>query len=683
MKGSFKAAAASVSALLVALTGVGVGVSANVPEDLPQTAYEMIEDFNSQTAGEAGDSVKFVESWGGQVSDTVIAEESQGDMAYQFTSQSEGDSQKVLAGIQFDVDGKKKDLEADDAIGLYLKVEGAAQDATEVGFNIYLKDNAYAEFRNSTAYNSYTLIDKDGKRSDAVDSHWVTKVPADFEGWLIVPVSTFTDNGGDGTVNPTSIVRYYFMLGNGGSTKGVKFTWDDLCVVKDIDAFAEAMAPEEPQPDPDPGEEVTENQYILEDFNDKTVGTEQIAADFPDDPIGNAFPELQYSERTDSEVEGDKALTFKGVKQETGAWYAGLSDEAKAARFAAGSEAFAFYLKLDGVDHDDVTNHENKFRIFLKDEDGCDFRTIEAGAPYKLVSKDGTITDATTWAVELFDNFEGWVIIPTTSFQYRWGAQTHQHEELELLGSKQAFSISTLAINFATSTPDATFMIDDISIIKDMDTFIEEIGGVEEIEDIRIEQTPEESKPITADVFESLKANGNNLVIEIGDGYPLYTWTFAGTDVATPADFDPLIATDFDEIAEIEELDENLTAYFIKVNDMPGKATLSIYLEDVCVRPYLYQYQDGKATLVSDTPYETLGGYVDVPLSEGGVYFFTDAKLGEAQEDNGNSGTGIDDNTDGEDPIPPTGGASYVGAFALLAVAGAVVVLTMRRRQAK
>lgn len=717
MKGSMKTVTAAVSAVLVALTGTSLYAFANVPDSVPAASYEMIEDFNDQTEGPAPTSdtsvVQYQDPWNATVGkDLAFVKRAEGDLAYRFTSDSEAD-QKGVIGVWFDAFAdKKKDLAEGDAIGLYLKVDGGTgEDGTgAVKFKTYLKDKDYAEYINNTAgENAYTLIAKDGTRTDIVHGGWLMEIPANFEGWLVIPAKTF-ENGGK---HPASIMRYYFMLGD-ANTKGITFTWDDLCVVKNVDTFASGMtttttkgettvatgattdatgdttAPTTaPTAAPKPDVVVTENQYKLEDFNSKTVGTSQLTTDFPGDPIGNALPELQYSERTGTDVSGDKALTFKGIKKESGAWYVGFSEDAKAARFAADSDAFAFYLKLEGVDHDDTENHENKFRIFLMDNEGCDFRPLEGGQTYKLISVDGTVTEAKTWAIELFDNFEGWVVIPRTSFEYRWGGNTtHEHTEHDALGANgKPYGISKMAINFATSTTNASFMIDDISIIKDLDAFIESIGGKEEVKDIKVEQTPENSQPIGKDVFESLKANGNKLVIEIGEDYPLYTWTFAGADIATPAAFNPLIATTFDEIAAIKKLDANLNAYFIKVNDMPGKATLSLYLEDVVSKPYLYQYKNGTATLVSDTPFETLAGYVDVTLSEGGVYFLTDAKLGESGEvittttaaDNGNGDNEPTNGDDGGDSAE-TGVASYAGLFALLAMGSAVVVLKLRKR---
>ena len=75
---------------------------------------------------------------------------------------------------------------------------------------------------------------------------------------------------------------------------------------------------------------------------------------------------------------------------------------------------------------------------------------------------------------------------------------------------------------------------------------------------------------------------------------------------------------------------------------------------------------------------------MDLTLSEGGVYFLTDAKLGEAETVTTttaaeNGGEDNEPNDDGGDSTE-TGVASYAGLFALLAMGSAVAVFKLRKR---
>ena len=164
-----------------------------------------------------------------------------------------------------------------------------------------------------------------------------------------------------------------------------------------------------------------------------------------------------------------------------------------------------------------------------------------------------------------------------------------------------------------------------------------------------------------------------NLVVNVEDGYTLYSWLFEGKNITATDAFNPALITEFDEIADIKALYEDFEAGFFKTAALPGAGVLTIYLGDDFTAPTLYVYADGKVEKLSDVAIDD-EGYACLQIAEGGIYFLTDAELKVAgSADEGNTDNGTDTN-------PDTG---YVFPMALLfttALSGSATVLLRKKK---
>ena len=140
--------------------------------------------------------------------------------------------------------------------------------------------------------------------------------------------------------------------------------------------------------------------------------------------------------------------------------------------------------------------------------------------------------------------------------------------------------------------------------------------------------------------------------ITITDGYPIYEWHFKGSEVDTPADFNPEILFD-DDIAEIDKknelyglLEDEVARAFL-LNEMPGKATLFVTSDlkyEFEQELYLYKYdaKEGTAKKVSDDVYlVNEADMVELTAETDGIYYLlpTETPVHEAEvESTGQNG---------------------------------------------
>lgn len=105
-----------------------------------------------------------------------------------------------------------------------------------------------------------------------------------------------------------------------------------------------------------------------------------------------------------------------------------------------------------------------------------------------------------------------------------------------------------------------------------------------------------------------------------------YSWSFNGTDVTNPVDFNPAVvdgsSSDEQILKEVGSADNFKTFTISQTTNFPAKATFSISsygFGDGTV--YLYKWNNSKGTVQAAT--QINGGRLSVTLTEGGTYYIT------------------------------------------------------------
>ncbi|HBT65831.1 MAG TPA: hypothetical protein DEB10_14325 [Ruminococcaceae bacterium] len=542
----------------------------------------------------------------------------------------------------FSKEGAPLSFQSDDWLSFYIET-GDKQDTL---LRPWIKDevNSY-EPKDSFSYKLVTS----GNNTVTDGTGWVVTIPAGFKGWVLLPWDSFKDipweDGGAGSV-PFDCLTI-FDLNLMGSVRSVDFGIDDLAVVYDLNAFIAGLKAKPPRtPDAPPEgpeyEDITVPYQVWEDFEDKEPGPATTGW------WGNPIPGTVYV----SDANG-KHLEFNGGDSNS---HFGIDKSDTPVTMRPG-DYLAFYLDTDIA-------ADTRMLLYLNDGIDSGMKASEtASFTYWTLQSDGMLIEHPQSQIMSFSSgFSGMVIVPSEAFL-----------------NSPFYPLLKFDINLFTSDSQAKYKFDDLTIVYEFDTFVSDTrdqwGVVPPPEDILIERNGSDATPIGADVFENLQLSGSRLTVKIKEDWDLYTWKFDGVDITAPASFVPLIQTDFTEKAQILKKHPQLIAYFIKTDSLPGQALFNIYLEDVCMEPYLYSYQNGKLKLLSYNPYVTEEGYAEVLLKEGGIYVFTDEKIQGADVDNGN----WDAEKTGS---APTGDGIPMFALVVALPVSASLLIVMKKRKA-
>ena len=551
----------------------------------------------------------------------------------------------------------------------------------------------------ATGAASYTLITADGDVTSVTSENNFTVIPAGFEGWVVYPLSNAAYRYDDGVSTDDNNTKEHLdsnrvlaveIQSNADSTGAVWYL-DDFCMTKQAGAVVDALKKAEDKTDDAPA---SVKMYFGQGFGlanvgDGIDGLEAVGAIRGERDAQN----ITYTV-TDNTLGYGNALTmtFPGTAGDfltTNFTEIGLNfTDADRAAMAA-SDALVMRVKTPKgtkYDHFDMM-------VMLEESatagDGSRDRGGVGGVfmnrgdfsvnPCTVTYVDAKTNQYYTAAIDspyfLPADFDGWVALPLSYFKlhpgYAGNDQSGQLETEELVRMK--FQIENAPLG-------ADFVIDSIGTAKTAE-FLTSLNATEMAQDVEIVMPADEMEKVPANTIGYVKENGVKLTVSVEDGYALYVWTMNGADITEVAEFDPALATSFDEIAALKA--KGVDGYFFKTNAVPGKASLKIYLGDDYAAPTLYAYENGK--LVKHEQIAVDGdGYVTLEMDRSGMWLLTekaipadDGKTDDGKTDDGKTDDGKTD--DGKNDSPVTGVALPVTAAAVAAISGAVA-LTARKK---
>lgn len=142
---------------------------------------------------------------------------------------------------------------------------------------------------------------------------------------------------------------------------------------------------------------------------------------------------------------------------------------------------------------------------------------------------------------------------------------------------------------------------------------------------IKVTARPEDSNRsivISKDIFEGLQGKDTNYRIDgrTADG-GAYTWTFHGTDIKKPMDFDGTIVIGGDYESQINELSDAPFIFTVSQQEFPGEALLELAtnLADGSYGLFSYNPKTQAATLLQKV--EVKSGQTRCVLAKGGNYY--------------------------------------------------------------
>lgn len=493
----------------------------------------------------------------------------------------------------------------------------------------------------ATDASPYTLISKDGVITEVEDTDNLVDIAAGFEGWVLYPLvnadyryddGVSTDDGNTKEVLDPGRILAVEIQANCDSS-GATWYLDDFCMTKNAAAIKTAL---EAKTDDAP---TGIDMWMGQGFGIAEVGN--TAADLESLGIIRGEKDITNITHTvtDNTLGNGNALTwtFNGTAGEflgTGNTDIGLyfSDEDRAAMATA--DSLVLRVKTPAT-----TKYENSFdlRVMLMEA-----RVIDGSRDYGAVGGvffsrddfgvnpcDVTLVDAATkqYTVKTINapyflpaDFDGWVVLPLSYFKLHPGYAGDDNN-----GEMDIGEMVRIKMSVENAPLGEKFVFDTIGFAEAKD-FLASIEAAPLPVDIEIEKAPDSIEKVTAAQVGYAKDNAVSIKYNVTDGYKLYGWVIAGSDITTVQEFDPALVTEFDEIADIKDQFVDLEGYFFKNSALPGKAELSIYLGDDYTTPYLYSYADGKATKVTQLAVDD-DGYVAFEMNAAGTWFITEEEV--------------------------------------------------------
>ena len=631
----------------------------------------IVEDFNSKSVGTFETPVQLFERWGTQ---PIIGERDTDNKWLKITSRG-GDGFVVT---------QKGTEDTAEALVLYAKTNDK-----KVEFMLTAIEESGAQFNMQVAGATvaYSLIDAEGAVTNVSKVDKIT-LPENFEGWIVLTIASLPyQHGGEkhSAIVPSDIrsfVPYVIDV-----PEGAELYMDDIGFVKNMQTFIDDhKASEPPKTDDKPADL---DFFLGQGFGTANVGDDETALNAK----GIIWNEPKMAE-TDSLIE-DGALGYgnslKVTFSSTGSLWeydikTNFSEADRTALAADGAvDSLVFRIKtpsyspfknqimlMEGLDNDLGSVGEMYYPQMSAADSGITATFVDAKTKQyttlELAGENGVHNDDF-----LSGDFDGWVILPLDFFRLHTGnTQKNKEFDPELL--------TRVRFGFIEAQEGAEMKIDNIGLAKKAD-FMTSLGAQAKPVDKVYNMEVSEIVKIPAADFTFAKENNVNLDITVNDGYPIYNFVFEGTNVGTPADFDPTILFDFDEISDIEGLTKDLTARFFKVNAMPGTATLKLHTDDVVSAPYLYKYDANtkKITLViEDTLSVDDESMCAFGLEEGGIYFLSDEKV--VMKD-GSTVTPEKPNTPNEDKPSDTGVNAIGFVLAVMILAGGATVAFFSKKR--
>ena len=554
------------------------------------------------------------------------------------------------------------------------------------GFSMYIEtvkdasfalfiDKAGTSFRTITKGNvSYTLIDMDGNYRDVSVKDGYLKIAAGFKGYLVIDKTMF-QNAGWGETNLTmqdvkasELTKFYAFLsmGEDGKDTSWKIAIDDICFVQDTTKLRNELI------------KGTYENTVVEAGVAKGDAYSLVLEDFSEMPLGvldlfyNGISNGQATEEGGIEIVAD-ADGNKWWKQ-TKAGYTGFKTAYIAPKSVGTNwDGLAFYVKVDmeeatdasmslgGVIHTQILNaFPNATSPYTTANFSTQNQSATSSVVYRTIDTERNQQEYQNMGGIQFDNaFEGWIYVDKSILTDTW----LDNRPMDTIA---AHLVDNFTFGFSQFNQ-GSVSIRELRLVTDAEGFFTQNAKPA---DLVYEFEYDEIEIIPAEDFQYIKEHDINMHITITDGYPIYEWHFKGSEIETPADFNPEILFD-DDITEINKkhelygLLEDETARAFLLNAMPGKATLSVNSDlkyDSEQELYLYKYdaKEGTAERFSDEVYVVdEADMIKLTAQEEGIYYLlpTEVPVHEAE-------TGSTEQNHGLTPLQ----------IALIAL-GAVVVL--------
>ena len=539
----------------------------------------------------------------------------------------------------------------------------------------------------------YTLITAEGAVSAVQSEDCYLYIEAGLEGWVLYPLDNATYRYDDGNseedgntkevLDPGRLLAIELQTYN--DTAGAVWYLDDMALTSQSDDVIDALevAPAKTDDAPEGVDMYFGQGFGKTEVGDGRDGLSAVAAIQGESDASN----IQYLVTDNTLNQGNAlSMTFNGDAGNfitTNFTEIGLhfSDEDRAAMASADSLVLRVKTPADTkYAHFDMMLmlEESVLTDSGRDRGGVGGVFMNRG-DFSVNPGSVTLVDAATnqYVVNEFNDpyfmpngFDGWVILPLSYFKLHPAyAGSDNNGELDV------DELVRLKFQVENAPCGETFVLDSIGVAKATD-FLASLNASEKPVDQTVVLQPGQTDPVSSNILQYVKDNEVNLTVVYEDGYPLYTWKFAGKDITSTDAFDAVLVNECDEVNAVKAMYKPFTGYFFKTAALPGKAALSIYLGDDYMAPSLYRYADGKCEKVGALTVDS-EGYATLELAEGGVYFLTEATL-EAVEGTTPAQPDTDPSTK-PDPNPSTG---YVFPMAvlLLTLVSAAAALLLRKK---
>ena len=528
------------------------------------------------------------------------------------------------------------------------------------GFSMYIetvKDVSFALFTNKSETSfrttskgkiTYTLIETDGSYRDVSVNDGYLKIKAGFKGHLVIDKSMF-QNAGWGQTNLTiqdvkasDLTMFYMFLSMGvdGKDTSWKMGIDDICFVQDVAKLRSDLTNGTYK---NTVKEVgvakgDEYSYLLEDFTEMPLGV----LDLFYNGISNGNATEEGGIEIVSDAEGHKwwkqsKAGFTGFKtayiapKSVGTNWDGLALYVKVDM----KEATDMSMSLGGVIHTQILNaFPNAKAPYTTANFSIQNQCITSSVAYTTIDTERNQQAYQNMGSIQFDKpFEGWVYVDKSVLTDTW----LDNRPMDTIA---AHMLDNFTFGFSQFNQ-GSVSFRELRLVTDMEGFFTQNAKPA---DLVYEFEYDEIEIIPAEDFQYIKENDINMHITITDGYPIYEWHFKGSEVDTPADFNPEILFD-DDIAEIDKknelyglLEDEVARAFL-LNEMPGKATLFVTSDlkyEFEQELYLYKYdaKEGTSKKVSDDVYlVNEADMVELTAETDGIYYLlpTETPVHEAE----------------------------------------------------
>ena len=703
MKKIAKRSLAILAVMMLLVSTAGLSAFAAVPEAI-EGVVTAVQDFDDRTVGTVtgnGDpgagALIGPQWWLGPYATMEVAQRAEGDNWLKISSTATGEAAATIRMQKNAVwpSSYAADIAPADSTHFMFYVKADANKGLEI-LPVFFEHNPtslhYCGGRfAATDASPYTLITKDGAITEVNDTDNYIDIAAGFEGWVLYPLTNadyrYDDSASEADSNtkdkldPNRILAIELQTKN--DTNGAVWYYDDLAMTSDAAAVKEALYVAPPKTDDAPeGLDMYFGQgFGKTEVGDDVNGLKDVLAIQGESDTTN----ITYAVTENTVGNGNAlSMTFNGEAGEfltTGFTDIGLHFTDRAAITDADAlvlrvktpaatkyahfdmmimltEALVVsgerdYASVGGVFMNRGNFGVNPGSVILVDAATNEYVTNEFGDPYFMPN-----------------GFDGWVVLPLSYFKIHPGYINNDNNE----GTFDVAEITRMKFQIENAPCGETFVLDSVGLANTED-FLASLDADEKAVDQVITNEVDDVKDVSADTLNYVKDKGVNLVVNVEDGYTLYSWLFEGKNITATDAFNPALITEFDEIEDIQALYEDFEAGFFKAPALPGAGELTIYLGDDFTAPTLYAYADGKVEKLNDVTIDD-EGYACLQIAEGGIYFLTDDELKAV-------GSSDDEKPSDDEQKPTNPDTGYVFPMAMLfvtTVSGAATVLFSKKR---